>query len=452
MLYDIKIPTQAAQIIRALNDHGYEAYVVGGCVRDSILGKIPADWDITTSARPEEVKALFPRTIDTGIKHGTITIMMGKTGYEVTTYRVGGAFDADLSAEVCYAQNLSQDLSHRDFTINAMAYHPQQGLIDLFGGCEDIRQNIIRCVGSPSERLTEDPLRMFRAIRFAGQLDYTIDPATMTAIRELHENLRAVSQERIQMELLKLLMSDHPDKLRLAYETGLTSVFLPEFDTMMKTEQNNPHHCYSVGEHTIHAICAISPNPVLRLTMLLHDIGKPATRTTDPAGVDHFHQHYKIGAEMAQTILRRLKCDNNTIKLVHTLISYHDTRFQDALSSGRRNLRRVLSLVTPTLFPYLLQVMRADLMAQSSYMREEKLAQLAEAEIAYQEILRAGDCLSLKELKINGNQLKAIGITDGKTIGSILKILLQMVLENPELNHYIYLEELARKIYQELEY
>ena len=252
------------------------------------------------------------------------------------------------------------------------------------------------------------------------------------------------------MELLKLLISDHPEAIRIAYETGLTSVFLPEFDAMMTTEQNNPHHCYTVGEHTIRALSLIEANPILRLTMLFHDIGKPATRTTDSQGIDHFHGHYQVSADLSGDIMKRLRFDNNTIRLVRTLILFHDTRFQDALTTGRRNLRRVLSNLGPSLFPYLVQVMQADVIAQSDYLRDHKLAQLKEAAAAYQEIMKAHDCLSLKELKINGNDLKALGITDGKTIGAILNLLLQMVLEHPELNNYIYLEELAGKIYREL--
>lgn len=446
----IQIPKNAATIIQTLNAHGFEAYVVGGCVRDSIIGHTPADWDITTSARPDQVKALFNKTIDTGIKHGTITIMMNKEGYEVTTYRVGGIAEDPETLEVTFADNLKEDLSHRDLTINAMAYHPVEGVVDLFGGLSDIEGGVIRCVGSAEERFAEDPLRMLRVIRFAGQLNYQVDASVMDAIRAQAHSLASVSKERIQMELLKMMISDHPEVIRTAYEAGLTSVFLPEFDQMMLTAQNNPHHCYTVGEHTIHALMNIPPNPVLRLTMLFHDIGKPATKSVDDQGIDHFYGHYKVSAEMAGVIMKRLKFDNNTIKLVSTLITYHDTRFSDPLDTGRRQLRKVLSKITPTLFPYLLDVMKADLLAQSEYKRESKLATLEEVRLAYQEIIANKDCLSLKELRINGNDLKALGIKDGKTIGSILKTLLTMVLENPELNNYMYLEELAHRIYKQL--
>ena len=446
----IEMKKTAEAILHVLNTNGFEAYIVGGCVRDSILGLTPTDWDITTSARPDQVKSLFARTIDTGIAHGTVTVMIGKEGCEVTTYRIGKAGSGEYTPDITYADSLKEDLLHRDFTINAMAYHPEEGLVDLAGGLSDLKAGIIRCVGCPEERFAEDPLRMLRAVRFAGQFGFDIEARTLEAIRDRAKTLDKVSVERVRMELLKLLISDHPDTLRIAYDTGLTAVFLPEFDRMMETAQNNPHHRYTVGEHTIRSICLIDPNPVLRLTMLFHDIGKPSTRTTDEMGIDHFRGHYKVSAEMAESIMKRLRFDNNTIRLVRTLILYHDTRFQDALTTGRRNLRRVISLVSPTLFPYLVDVMRADVLAQSDYMREHKLKQLGEAAAAYREIMDARDCLSLKELKINGNDLKALGITDGRTIGSILNILLQMVLENPELNNYMYLEELAMKIYKEL--
>lgn len=447
----ISIPQPASQIIETLSSHGYEAYVVGGCVRDSILGKTPSDWDITTSARPEQVKALFPKTIDTGIKHGTVTVMMGKEGYEVTTYRIDGLYeDHRRPSDVTFTDNLKEDLMRRDFTINAMAYNDEQGLIDLFGGMKDLKGQVIRCVGVADDRFEEDALRMLRAVRFAGQLNFKIEQGTRNAILVHHDNLKDVSAERIQMELLKLLISDHPEMLRDAWQTGLTGVFLPEFDQMMATPQNNPHHRYTVGEHTLHAICNIEANPVLRLTMLFHDIGKPSTRTTDEYGIDHFYNHYKQGAEMSRIILKRLKFDNKTTQLVSSLILHHDIRFRNPQDSGRRHVRKVIHSIGANLFPYLLKVMEADVRAQSDYYQAEKLSILAETEEVYHEILAAKDCLSLKNLKMNGNQLKALGIREGKMIGSILNTLLAMVLENPELNEYAYLKELALKIYRQL--
>ena len=401
----ISIPKHASDIIKTLSSHGYEAFVVGGCVRDSILGKEPADWDITTSALPEQVKALFPRTIDTGLKHGTVTIMMDKIGYEVTTYRIDGTYeDHRRPNDVTFTSSLREDLMRRDFTINAMAYNEEKGLVDLFGGIQDLNYRIIRCVGNPTERFDEDALRMFRAVRFAGQLNFNIEKETLAAIEAQHAFLKDVSAERIQIELLKLLISGHPEMIRVAYETGLTSVFLPEFDRMIETPQNNPHHIYSVGDHTIHAVETIAPNPILRLTMLLHDIAKPETRSTDENGIDHFYNHNEAGAVLSKTILRRLKFDNQTTQMVTTLIAHHDIRFNDALGTGRKHVRRVIHSVGENLFPYLLDVMEADISAQSDFMRLKKLTALKETRQAYHEILAANDCLTLKDLKINGNQ------------------------------------------------
>lgn len=447
----IFMPKEASFIINKLSEHGYEAYIVGGCVRDCLLNVTPADWDITTSATPEQVKKIFHKTIDTGIKHGTVTVIINRTGYEVTTYRIDGLYeDHRRPNEVTFTNNLKEDLMRRDFTINAMAYNDTNGLIDLFGGMDDLKRGIIRCVGTADDRFEEDALRMLRAVRFAGQLNFKIEQGTKNAILIKHNNLKDVSAERIQMELLKLLISPHPEYILEAYRTGLTSVFLPEFDHMMETPQNNPHHIYSVGEHTVHAICEISPNPILRLTMLLHDIGKPNTHTTDAQGIDHFYNHYRVGAKMSVEILKRLKFDNKTIRLVTTLITHHDIRFKDPLTSGRKHIRKVMHSVGSELFPYLLQVMEADVKAQSKYMQEYKLCILEQAKMAYDEIITNHDCLTLKDLKINGTQLKSLGITDGKTIGSILNTLLTMVLENPELNEYFYLKELALKIYNHL--
>lgn len=275
----INIPQKAEQILHILNEAGYEAYVVGGCVRDSILDRVPGDWDITTSALPEQVKELFHRTVDTGIQHGTVTVMMGKEGFEVTTYRVDGEYhDGRHPDAVTFTRSLEEDLKRRDFTINAMAYHPEHGLVDLFGGMEDINRKIIRCVGDPVERFTEDALRMLRAVRFSAQLGFTVEENTKAALARMSGNLEHVSAERIQTELVKLLVSDHPDYLRTAWETGLTREFLPEFDACMETEQNTPHHCYTVGEHILKSLTEIENDRLLRITMLLHDIAKPVVK------------------------------------------------------------------------------------------------------------------------------------------------------------------------------
>ena len=278
----IILPEQVSFIINTLNQAGFEAYAVGGCVRDSIMGRVPDDWDITTSADPQQVKKLFRRTIDTGIQHGTVTVMLQKTGYEVTTYRIDGEYEDNRHPkEVIFTKSLEEDLKRRDFTVNAMAYHPGEGLVDLFDGIGDMEKKCIRCVGQAEERFSEDALRMMRGVRFSAQFGYRIEEQTREAIRKLRENLRNVSAERIRVELVKLLVSPHPDYLRIACDLGITKVILPEFDVCMETPQHNPHHCYSVGEHTLEGLKAVRADKVLRLAMLLHDIGKPLTKTTD---------------------------------------------------------------------------------------------------------------------------------------------------------------------------
>ena len=270
----MEIPAKAEKILNTLQSAGYEAYVVGGCVRDSLLNRTPGDWDITTSATPWQVKALFRKTVDTGLKHGTVTVLDGGEQFEVTTYRVDGTYeDGRHPSSVTFTGSLKEDLQRRDFTINAMAYNKKDGLVDIFGGVRDLDRRLIRAVGDPEKRFEEDALRMMRAVRFAAQLDYKIDEDTAAAIGKLAPNLQKVSSERIRTELEKLLVSDHPEKLRTAYETGLTRYFLPEFDVCMATPQNNPHHCYSVGEHILHSVTAAAA-------------GEKAAAKALPAGVN----------------------------------------------------------------------------------------------------------------------------------------------------------------------
>ena len=440
----ITIPEKAKYIIDTITAAGFEAYVVGGCVRDSILGRKPQDWDITTSARPEQVKALFPRTIDTGLQHGTVTVMREREGFEVTTYRIDGEYeDSRHPREVIFTPNLEEDLKRRDFTINAMAYNDEAGLIDIFGGMEDMEAGVIRCVGNPLERFREDALRMLRAIRFSAQLGFQIDPSTRDAVRELAPTLQKISAERIQMELVKLVTSPHPDYLREAYALGVTKVFFPEFDAAMETEQNHPHHMYSVGEHILHSLSFTEPEKVLRLTMLLHDIGKPEALSVDDNGVTHFYGHAAISAEMAKKILRRLKFDNDTIYMVGKLVNYHD--YGNGVEPDIRTVRKAVHKVGEDAFPALFQVKRADILAQSIYQREEKLERVSKWQQLYEEIKEKKQCISLRELAITGSDLIAAGIAPGKEIGEILQQLLEQVLENPELNTREQLLSIVRK-------
>ena len=366
----MKLPEHVNRIIHRLQKEGYDAYAVGGCVRDTLLGREPKDWDITTSARPEIVKSLFSHTIDTGIQHGTVTIMLDHVGYEVTTYRIDGEYeDSRHPKEVIFTGNLVEDLKRRDFTINAMAYNDESGLVDAFEGEQDLKKGIIRCVGNPHDRFGEDALRMLRAVRFAAQLGFSIEERTKVAVADLAPTLAKVSAERIQMELVKLLTSANPQEMREVYELGLSRVFLPEFDRMMETPQHNKHHMYTVGEHTIHALEAISEDKVLRLAILLHDVAKPLCITTDEEGQDHFKGHPQEGAKMAKEILRRLKFDNDTIAQVSRLIRYHDDRPEGQMKAVRRAVNRI----GEDLFPLYLEVQKADMLAQSDYRRDDKV-------------------------------------------------------------------------------
>ena len=427
----IQLPDKVKQIIDTLQAHGYEAYAVGGCVRDSILGRIPDDWDITTSATPLETKALFPRTFDTGIEHGTITVLVDHEPFEVTTYRVDGEYeDSRHPKEVTFTRSLKEDLLRRDFTINAMAYNDKEGLVDIFGGMDDLNNQTIRCVGNAEERFGEDALRILRAIRFAAQLDFTIEEETQKGIQKLAGNLANISAERIQVELVKMLVSPNPGLVEMAYELGITKVILPEFDAMMATTQETPHHMYNVGVHTLKAVEVIRADKVLRLTMLLHDVGKPVKKTVDEDGRAHFKMHDVIGVDMAKQILRRLKFDNDTINKVAKLVQYHDYR----MPAQPKNVRRAMNKIGEDLFPYYLEVRTADTLAQSEYMREDKLRNIAQTRACYEEILSKGECVSLKTLAITGSDLIADGMEPGKEIGEVLNQLLELVIEHPEYN------------------
>ena len=427
----IQLPEKVNQIICTLQEHGYEAYAVGGCVRDSILGRIPDDWDITTSATPLETKALFARTFDTGIEHGTITVLLDKDAFEVTTYRVDGEYeDSRHPKEVTFTRCLKEDLLRRDFTINAMAYNDSEGLVDIFGGIEDLNNKTIRCVGDARARFGEDALRILRAVRFAAQLGFEIEEETREGIRELAPTLANISAERIQIELIKMLVSPNPNLMRTAYELGITKVILPEFDAMMETSQETPHHMYSVGEHTLRAIEVVPADKVLRLAMLFHDIAKPLMKTVDENGCAHFKMHDLKGADMTKEILRRLKFDNDTLNKVVKLVRYHDYR----IPADPRSVRRAMNKVGEDLFPLYHEVRQADTLAQSIYLREEKLQNLAEVWGTYEEILEKNECVSLKALAISGSDLIANGMEPGKEIGRVLNALLELVIENPEYN------------------
>ncbi len=427
----IELPKKVQMIIQNLQLHGYEAYAVGGCVRDSILARRPEDWDITTSAKPEEIKKLFRRTVDTGIEPGTVTVLIGKDSFEVTTYRIDGVYeDSRHPKEVIFTNQLEEDLRRRDFTINAMAYNDEVRLVDAFGGMKDLNHHLIRCVGNAEERFSEDALRILRAVRFSAQLDFPIEEQTAEAVKKLTPSLKNISAERIQVELVKLLTSNHPEKIQDAYNLGITKIILPEWDAMVGVEQKTPHHKYDVAEHTLHALKNVKKDKILRLTMLFHDMGKPSMKTTDEKGVDHFKGHALVSEEIARKILRRLKFDNDTVKKVTRLVCYHDYRIE----ATPKNVRRAMNRIGVELFPYYLAVRMADVKAQSPYRRREKIENIVAMREVYQETLLNGDCVTLRDLAVGGRDLMELGMQPGRELGSMLSELLEWVIDEPECN------------------
>lgn len=432
---EIHIPTGARKIIARLEQHGYEAYIVGGCVRDSLMGKRPSDWDICTSARAEEMMALFEdkRVIPTGIQHGTLTILAEDGAYEVTTLRIDGEYlDHRHPKSVAFTRELAEDLSRRDFTINAMAWHPERGLIDLFGGVEDLRDRLVRAVGDPVQRFNEDGLRMLRMVRFATVLDFDYDPATYDAVRKQGHLLQYISKERIQVELNKILLAAHPARgLEDLYTLGMYPYIIPLMCHTVGFAQRGGHHFLDVFEHSLLAVGVIAPELVLRLTMLLHDIGKPFVwDSSESLSYDRFDDHAAVSAKLAGKILRDLKYDNATRKDVVELIAHHN----DILLPDPVNVRRALARLGEVQTRRLVQVKVADLIAHDlAGEREKILALFAEISDVIDEVVARGDCTSVKALAIGGQDMMALGLS-GRAIGQMLNAALELVLEKPEMN------------------
>jgi tRNA nucleotidyltransferase (CCA-adding enzyme) len=441
----IDIPDQVLTVLQILEAAGFEAFTVGGCVRDEILGRMPKDWDIATSAKPEQIKALFPSTVDTGIKHGTVTVLIGANSFEVTTYRVDGEYtDYRRPERIDYASSIYEDLSRRDFTVNAVAYHPQKGFIDPFNGLKDMENRIIRAVGDPDLRFGEDALRMLRAIRFSSQLNFTIDDPAFHAISQSSYLIGKISCERIREEITKILTSQNPQRFELLKSSDLLHYILPEFEPCFVTNQNHPYHLYDVAHHILQSVSLIESSPVFRWTMLLHDIGKPAVKTTDVKGVDHFHNHHQKSAQLGEAILTRLKFDSRTSDKILKLVELHDRNIDPTPKAVRRALRNF----GEEIFCSLLTVNEADWRAQNPIYLEERLAKLSKLEDIYRGIKEQNNCTSLKCLAVNGEDLKNLGFQQGREIGKALNRLLDSVIDNPGLNSRQSLIELAKKIKQ----
>ena len=442
------MPKNVDTAINLLQSAGFEAYAVGGCVRDSLLGKTPNDWDITTSAKPEDMKSVFAdfHCIDTGIKHGTVTVVIDGEPLEITTFRLDGEYEDNRHPKsVTFTSNLGADLGRRDFTVNAMAYSKMTGTVDLFGGENDLKNKIIRCVGDPDRRFNEDALRILRALRFASALDFEIEEKTAQSLLKNRALLGNISEERIAKELLKLVCGKGAKRILTDFAPVLFEI-LPELQPMYKNSHDNPHHCYDIYEHTLIAVESIDPEPTLRFAMLLHDCGKPAVKKFDENGVAHFYGHQRISAEISAQILARLKVSNKFRDEILFLVSNHD-RWE--LYENTEKMPRYLSKFGLDGVLKLLKVMRADVLAQSPEYRY-RLDQIADAEEIAKNLTAQKPCLSLRELQINGRTLMDIGIPQGRKLGAVLAQLLDEVIDGVTKNTQEALTTRAREIYSEM--
>lgn len=421
----MQIPKEAELALHTLQSRGYTAFVVGGCVRDSLLGRTPNDWDVTTSALPEEVADCFRnfRVIETGLQHGTLTVLVDGTPIEITTFRNDGIYlDHRHPVGVTFSNTVEDDLARRDFTVNAMAYHPERGLVDLFGGREDLKNRVIRCVGDPVTRFREDGLRILRAIRFASVLGFSLDEKTKAAVRSEKSLLEFIAPERIREEFCKLLCGVNAENVIREY-VDVIGQFLPELLACRGFEQNTKYHCYDVLEHTLCALSHASNDLFVRLAVLLHDIGKPLCYTEDENG-GHFKGHGPVGTAMTEQILRRLRFDNRTVEIVSRLVERHDR----ITPAEEKAVKRLMQKMSDQEILWLLEVQRCDRLAHAKGF-DEPPASLDEVPLLMERIHASNACLSLKTLAVRGDDLLRLGIPEGKSIGDALAHLLDAVIE-----------------------
>lgn len=422
---NISLPQEVQKAIAQLEKSGFQAYIVGGCVRNTLLCLPVNDWDMTTSARPEEMKQCFAdfRTIETGIQHGTLTVLVEGMPLEITTFRNDGEYlDNRHPVGVTFSQNIEEDLCRRDFTVNAMAYHPERGLVDLFGGQKDLQKRVIACVGEPEKRFYEDGLRILRALRFAAVLDFSIDTDTEKAIHNCRHLLENIAAERIREEFCKLICGVGAVRILREYH-DVIGIFLPELEKCFGFAQNSKYHCYDVFEHTMEALLEAPPHLITRLSVLLHDIGKPLCYTEDENG-GHFKGHGDIGTELTRNIMKRLRFDNQTSLRVTRLVEYHDRD----IPATERSVKRLMNQMSDEDISIFMEVKRCDRLAHAALYRELSPA-LTEIPRLVKEIRAKNACLSLKDLKVGGNDLMELGIPKGKEIGRILNALLDRVLD-----------------------
>ena len=440
---DEYLPDGAKYILEQLQLHHHSAWIVGGCVRDFLMKKKPSDWDICTNALPEEILLIFKKTIPTGIKHGTISVLENGDVYEVTTLRIDGEYgDNRRPDQVIFTKDIEMDLSRRDFTMNSIAMDVLGQITDPFKGSEDISLNIIRCVGDPDKRFKEDGLRMLRALRFKAQLHFAIDETTANGIRKNHLLIKNISSERIKSELEKILLSENPGDIYGLHDFGLLDSIMPELIPSIHTYQTNTFHEQTVAAHTAKALKASPSSPIIRWAVLFHDIGKPNRMTVDEAGTTHFYGHEKESVQLSKAIMERLHFSNEYIEKISKLILLHDLWIEPT----ERSVRRAINKISEELFPLFLELKKADISGQHPRYVEDRLRRIPEIENILEGIKLKNQCFSLKNLKVNGTDLIQLGITPGIQIGNILNELLEMVLDEPALNTAEALLEKAKSL------
>jgi len=438
----LNLPGEVKYIIDTLEKSGHRAYAVGGCVRDSVMGKEPNDWDICTSALPAQTIKSFAkeRIFETGLHHGTVSLLLSKKVYEITTFRTDGQYTDNRRPDtVNFVSDLKSDLNRRDFTINALAYHPNEGLIDHFDGLEDINQKIIRCVGDADMRFKEDALRIMRAVRFASTLNFVIEQSTLDAILRNRKLLDKIAAERISSELDALLLGENVENVLHNYSAVIETV-IPEIAALIGFDQKSSYHDLDAWSHTAKTVANASPDRVLRLTMLLHDIAKPDC-FTEKGGVGHFYGHQKAGSEVARRILNRLKYDKETIKTVTILVLYHDVDIE----ANDKAVKRWLNRLGLENLRMLSQVKMADATAKSSEHIMPQTVKIEALSALIDEVLEKQSCFTLKDLAISGKDLINCGIPEGAQVGKVLRELLEMVIDDHLPNERDALLEAVRK-------
>ncbi|MGN0073549.1 MAG: CCA tRNA nucleotidyltransferase [Coriobacteriales bacterium] len=425
----INVPNNALRVLNTLEQAGFPSYVVGGCVRDALMGRTPNDWDICTAALPQQVKELCAQagfaTFDTGIQHGTVTVHVDHEPFEVTTFRADGAYeDGRHPVSVSFLSAVEGDLARRDFTVNAMAYSPARGLVDLYGGQEDLRAGVLRCVGDPHERFAEDGLRILRALRFTSVLGFAIDPATADALHADRALLEPVAMERISAEFMKLICGRAAAEVLLDYR-DVVGVFLPQVAPMFGFEQLNKYHVYDVWEHCVRACALIEPDPLLRLAALVHDIGKPSCFFTDEDGCGHFYGHPEAGEPIARELARHLRLSNAATSELCTLVLWHDR----PLPLTRKSMRRRLAKLGEPLCRRLYQLVEADMRTHSQLGMADNLEKLAQSRALMEEVLQEMDVFSPRDLAVDGRDLIELGFEPGPRLGEVKDALFSLVVD-----------------------